>query len=235
MASGDERDRLNIGIIGAGGVFQNAHRGAYEVRDDVRIVCIADPLAAHREAAGDQTGCCALHEDYRRVLDSAEVHAVDVCVPHHLHAQVALAAFDAGKDVILEKPIALTLDEADRMMAAARAAGQHFYVALNQRFYPPHRKLKEIVESAAYGRPFLVLSQLIGDVYTRMNDEGHWKGSWDCAGGGALADTGTHAVDLLLWWFGRPKAVSLSWSRRAKATTTSSSHSTTAPCSRTWP
>ena len=204
---------LNVGIIGAGAVVEGAHVKAYQGRDDVAVAAIADPVAANREKIGEALGCKRLFDDYRRVLDEPEVEVVDVCLPHFLHERVVLEALDAGKDVLLEKPISMTLEEADRMIDAAQAGGRQFYVALNQRFYPPHRKLKEIIDSGQYGRPFLALAQLVGDELARMNDPDSWKGSWDKGAGGALIDTGTHIIDLVLWWFGRPRAVSCQWGR----------------------
>ncbi len=204
---------LNIGIIGAGAVVQGAHVKAFEERGDVKVAAIADPSEAYREAVGARLGCARLYDDYRKVLDDPEVQALDVCLPHYLHEQVVLDAFAAGKHVLLEKPIAMTVEQADRMIEAARAARLQFYCALNQRFYPAHRRLKTIVDSGEYGKPFLALCQLVGDELDRMNQPANWKGTWDRAGGGALIDTGTHIVDLVVWWFGRPKTVSCQWGR----------------------
>jgi predicted dehydrogenase len=204
---------LNVGIIGAGLVVQGAHVKAFQARKDVTVAAIADPCEAHREAAGRQLGCTRLYADYGRVLDDPGIQALDICLPHFLHGKVAIEAFEAGKDVLLEKPIAMTLDQADRMIRTAKRSGRRFYVALNQRFYPAHRKLKEIIDSGVYGRPFLALCQLVGDELDRMNDPNSWKGKWDLAGGGALIDTGTHIIDLALWWFGRPRTVTCQWGR----------------------
>lgn len=204
---------LKVGIIGAGMVVQGAHVKAFQRRDDVVVTAIADPSEECRNKVGEVLGCGRLHDDYRRLLDDTDVAALDVCLPHFMHEEVVLAAFDAGKDVLLEKPIAMTLEEADRMITAAKKAGRQFHVALNQRFYPPHRKLKDIIDAGTYGKPFLALAQLVGDELARMNDPASWKGDWDKAGGGALIDTGTHIVDLMLWWFGKPKRVSCQWGR----------------------
>lgn len=204
---------LKMGVIGAGLVFQNAHAKAYESRDDVEITAIAEPVPSYREAMAARFPGAKAHDDYRAVLDDPGVQAVDICLPHHLHEEAVLAAFDAGKDVLLEKPIAVTLDSADRMIAAARASGRQFYVALNQRFYPGHRQVKDILESGEYGRPFFAVAHVFGNEFPRMNDPANWKGEWTRAGGGALADSGTHVIDLLLWWFGRPKSVSCQWGR----------------------
>jgi predicted dehydrogenase len=204
---------LNVGIIGAGLVVQGAHVKAFEARGDARVTAIADPSEEYRSVVGRRLNCSKLHADYQRVLDDPDIQALDVCLPHFMHEKVVLEALDAGKDILLEKPIALTLDQADRMIAAAKAKKRKFFCALNQRFYPAHAKIKEIVESGEYGAPFLALCQLVGDELDRMNAPNNWKGTWDRAGGGALIDTGTHIIDLLLWWFGRPKTVSCQWGR----------------------
>jgi len=204
---------LKIGIIGAGAVVQGAHVKAFLSRDDVAVVAIADPSENCRNAIGEALGCDTLFEDYRGVLDNPDVQAVDICLPHYMHKKVVLDAFEAGKDVLLEKPIAMTLEEADAMIQKAQDLKRQFHVSLNQRFYPAHRKLKEIIDSGEYGKPFLALCQLVGDELERLNDPNSWKGKWNQAGGGALIDTGTHIVDLVLWWFGRPHNVSCQWGR----------------------
>ncbi len=204
---------LKIGLIGAGAIAQNAHVPALAGKEDIEVAAVADVAQANRREAGERLGCARLYDDYRRLLDEPDIQAVDVCLPHFLHEEVTLAALDAGKSVLLEKPIALTLEQADRMIAAARDKKRKFFVSLNQRFEPAHRKLKEILESGVYGRPFLVLAPVIGDEFSRMNIEDNWKGRWDRAGGGALVDTGTHIIDLMLWWFGRPKTVSCQYGR----------------------
>jgi predicted dehydrogenase len=198
---------LKIGIIGAGAVVQGAHVKAFQGRRDVEVVGIADPNEAYRARVGASLGCSRLYEDYRRLLDDRSVQALDICLPHFMHEGVVIEALSAGKDVLLEKPIALSLDQADRMMGAATKSGRQFFVALNERFFPAHRELKRIIDSGEHGRPFLALAQIVGDELTRMNDPSSWKGDWSKAGGGALIDTGTHIMDLMLWWFGRPRSV----------------------------
>jgi predicted dehydrogenase len=99
------------------------------------------------------------------------------------------------------------------MIAASKDTGCRFYVNLNQRFFPAHRALKRAVTDGTYGAPFLALAHLIGDEYAGMCNPEHWKGTWDKAGGGTLIDTGTHIVDLMLWWFGAPRRVSCQWGR----------------------
>lgn len=205
---------LRMGIIGSGMVFQAAHAPVYEARDDVEVTAVADPSELNRKAACERFHCDGF-ADFRQLLERADVDAVDVCVPHSLHEEVVLAAFDAGKDVVLEKPIAINLEQADRMLAAARNKGRGFHVLLNQRMFPPHRTIKHLIGSGEYGPPYLAVGHIFGDELSRMNDLAHWKGTWEHSGGGALADSGTHIVDLMLWWFGRPETVSCQWGRFA--------------------
>ena len=124
-----------------------------------------------------------------------------------MHEPVALEAFAAGKHVITDKPIANTLAEADAMMAAAEASGQRFFVALNQRFLPVHERVGGLLSDGFMGRPSLALLVVAGSELPRMRQPGTWKGSWERAGGGALADSGTHVVDIAQSWFGPPDAV----------------------------
>ncbi len=204
---------LELGIIGGGLVFQGAHAGVLSARNDVRVAAVADPDPAFRGKVGESFPAAKLLEDYRDLLALDSVGAVDICLPHHLHERVVLDAFAAGKHVILEKPIALTVAEADRMIAAAEAHGRQFHVALNQRFYSPHRKVKELIDAGGYGAPFFAVAHIFGNELERMNIPDNWKGTWERSGGGALADSGTHAIDLMLWWFGRPERVSCQWGR----------------------
>lgn len=204
---------LRMGIIGAGLVFQHAHARAYENRGDVRIAAVADPNETYRETVANRFPGAAKYADYRRLLEDPAIDAVDICLPHGMHERAVLDALSAGKHVLLEKPIAIALDEADRMIAAAKAANRQFHVALNQRFYPAHLKVKELMDGGELGPPFFAVAHVFGNEFDRMNAPENWKGTWDVAGGGALADSGTHVLDLLLWWFGRPKRISCQWGR----------------------
>jgi predicted dehydrogenase len=119
----------------------------------------------------------------------------------------------AGKHVITEKPISNTLDEADAMIAAAERAGRRFYVALNERFLPVHGHVRRLLDEGVIGPPILATLTIAGSELDRMQQPGHWKGTFGRAGGGALADSGTHLVDLAHYWFGQPDAVLCSWGR----------------------
>jgi predicted dehydrogenase len=156
-----------------------------------------------------QYGIEQRYSEYHDMLNDASVDVIDICLPTYLHYRTAMDAFSAGKDVILEKPIAMNLQEADEMIAEAERLNRRFFVSLNQRFIPAHQKIKEILESGGIGRPFLVVAQVIGDDLARMSLADSWKGTWDKAGGGGFGDSGVHLMDLFHYWFGEPEFVTV--------------------------
>jgi predicted dehydrogenase len=197
---------LHVGVIG-GGFAGTVHLEEMLTHADVDRISVADSDPARLELIARDYPTQRAEADYRALLDDPTIDVVDVCLPHDLHHPVALEAFAAGKHVILDKPIANTLAEADEMIAAADAAGRRFYVALNQRFLPCHQRTKDLLDDGFIGRPSLATLTIAGDERARMGIPGHWKGTWERAGGGALADSGTHLVDLTLHWFGPPTAL----------------------------
>ena len=145
--------------------------------------------------------------DYKELLKMEEIDAVDICLPHHLHARVAIAALEAGKHVLLEKPIATTLADADEILSVARRAGVKFMIAENVRFIPAHRLMKKLIDEGLVGRIFLARSHQGGSEIRRLMDPQNWKGTPDKCGGGVLIDSGVHRIDLFRWILGDVKAV----------------------------
>ncbi|MBM3501332.1 MAG: Gfo/Idh/MocA family oxidoreductase, partial [Armatimonadetes bacterium] len=198
---------LRVGLVGAGSISR-LHLRAYVENPHVVDVRVADPDPGARERLAGEYGLISRVEDsYEALLADAEIDLIDICAPHHLHHPVALAALKAWKHVITEKPIALNLKQADEMIAAARKAKKRLFVALNQRMFPAHVKAKQIIDEGEIGKPFLGIVNVIGNEFDRMNDPSSWKGDVRLAGGGALIDTGYHAVYMLQHFLGPARAV----------------------------
>ncbi len=206
-------DKLNIALIGAGDVASAAHMPSHADNPKAKVVAIADPDMQSARALAERYGVEKVVADYRELLDDGSIGAVDICTPHNLHYKITMDSLNAGKHVIIDKPIAMNLDEADTMIRTAHELGLWLLVVLNQRFMPAHRKIREMINDGRLGKPFLVNAIVAGDVLVLMNDPYHWKGTWDRAGGGAFFDTGTHIVDLMHYWFGAPTAVSATLKR----------------------
>jgi predicted dehydrogenase len=149
------------------------------------------------------------------MLDRSDVDAVAVCVPSGLHAGVGEQVLQAGKHLLMEKPLDVTLAAADRVIAAERAAGRTVGVVSQRRFQPAFAFLHDLVESGRIGR---VTSGLSESPFWRTQDYydgGDWRGTVELDGGGALMNQGIHGLDILLWLLGEPVEVSARWATLA--------------------
>lgn len=144
--------RIRVAIIGCGGISRGHARGYLQSPDLFEVVACCDERGELAEERAQQLGAKFVTADYREVIASDDVDAVDICLPHHLHAEVAIAAAQAGKHVLVEKPIANTLDEANAMIEAAKKSGVVLMVAHNERYMPVYRKAKELVEQGIQDR-----------------------------------------------------------------------------------
>jgi predicted dehydrogenase len=205
---------VNIGIIGLGGIA-GAHVAAYNTLANARVTarCDRDPARAAGTAGGitinigageTATGAARVYTDYRELLRDPEVEAVDICLPTDLHAEVAVAALQAGKHVLCEKPMALTVADCDRMIAAAEAAGRILMVAHCIRFWPEYAALKELVDGGEYGKVTYAN-------FRRFSPLPDWsEGGWMLdpgRSGGSILDLHIHDADFVAYLLGMPRKV----------------------------
>jgi len=190
---------LAIGFIGTGGIGAQHAQGMRALPQHFRLVAASDSNLQALARFADACGISRRHADYRQVLADAEVEAVVILLPHHLHEQVATEALAAGKHVLLEKPIARTLAEADRIIQAARCARRTLMIGHNQRFDSRHAQVARSLASGALGR---VLTARIDHQQHFNPPAGSWWRSREQVGGGCVIGSGIHRLDLLRWWFG---------------------------------
>ncbi|MBN1345260.1 MAG: Gfo/Idh/MocA family oxidoreductase [Phycisphaerae bacterium] len=198
---------MKVGIIGGGSIAVR-HILGYRQIEDVESITLADvnpDFAAKAEL--EATPNARAVADHREILDDGEIEVVSICLPHDLHERFAVEALEAGKHVITEKPIAMTVQQADNMIATADRVGRRLFVIMNLVFTPYYLRARELIRSGELGRPFLAVFHIEGDELERMSDPTSWKGTPDRAGGGAMVDTGYHAVYMLLDLFGKPEKV----------------------------
>jgi len=192
-------ERIRVGLIGCGGISLAHARGYLQSPNLFEVVACCDERKELAEERAQQLGAKFVTTDYHDLLSRDDIDAVDICLPHHLHAEVTITAAEAGKHVLVEKPIATTLAEADAMIAAARNAGVVLMVAHNERFMPVYQKAKELVAQGVLGRIFLARA----DHNQFVRAEPHsWLRRKATAGGGVLIGSGIHRVDLLRWLVG---------------------------------
>ena len=196
-------DVLRFGLIGCGRVAPR-HAESLLSLPGAQLVAVADVRESRAERFAAQYHAAA-HTDYHALLARQDVDVVNICTPSGLHAEMAVEAMQAGKHVIVEKPIALTLHDADRMIGAARVYGVKLCVVLQNRYNPPMQDLKQVVESGMLGR------LLLGNATVRWYRpqeyyEDGWHGTW-AMDGGALMNQSIHHIDALQWLLGRPESV----------------------------
>jgi predicted dehydrogenase len=190
------------GLIGCGDIA--ARRVAAALRDapGSTLVTVARARAELAAEFAARHGARRSHADWRDVLRDPEVDAVYLATPVHVHAEQAVAAAEAGKHVVCEKPMALDVASCDRMIAAARAHGVRLGVAYYRHHYPMVARLRELVASGALGRP--VLAQV--EVFERFDRGPGEPRAWLLrraeSGGGPMMDFGCHRIEVLLDVFG---------------------------------
>jgi predicted dehydrogenase len=188
-----------VGLIGLGEIGQ-VHAAAVRQSQATRLVAVADitpELLAPFEAQGIRG-----YRDAGELIADAEVGTVSVCLPHYLHFPVTLEAIRAGKHVLVEKPLTISVAEGQQLVDAAAAAGVALGVSHNQVFYAAHAEAKRLIDTGAIGRPVLIRLRLgAGPLW------GGWRDSPDLAGGGLLADAGVHRLYLALHLFGPVREV----------------------------
>jgi predicted dehydrogenase len=188
-----------LGIIGTG-VIAAMHAEAIATLPDARLVAITDVDAGSAAAFADARGCAA-EPDLDTLLARGDIDVACVCVPSGWHAQVGVRAAKAGKHLVVEKPIDVTLEAADRLIEAARAADVAMTVISQHRFDPGLIELKRLIGQGALGR------LLLGEASTKWYrtqayyDSAQWRGTW-AMDGGSLMNQGVHYVDLLRWCMG---------------------------------
>lgn len=192
---------IRAGIVG-GGRIADLNKIGWLEHDQAEIVAVCDVNEATRASRKDEWGCAA-YERFEDLLADPSVDAVEILTPHHLHAEQAVAAFEAGKHVSLQKPPTMTLAEYDMVAAAAERAGTVFKVYENFMFYPPHVLARKIVDEGGVGD---VLSVRIVTAGGRMGAGQGWfvpaeSNAWRldpsmCGGGMMTFDHGFHCFQL---------------------------------------
>lgn len=193
---------INFGLIGCGRVAPRHAQSIIQI-PEARLVAVADVKPRRAENFAAEYGA-AMYYDHRALLERQDIDVVTVCVPSGLHAQVTIDALEAGKHVLVEKPIALTLEDADRMIGLAREKGLNLGVVLQNRYNSPMQQLRRLIDEGGLGRIYL------GNATVRWYRpqsyyEDDWHGTW-AMDGGALMNQSIHHIDALQWFMGPVKS-----------------------------
>lgn len=197
-----------IGIVGCGGIANGKHLPSLKKLDNVEVVAFCDIVVERAEKAAREYGAegAQVYSDYRELLKDQSLDIVHVLTPNDFHAEVTIAALEADKHVMCEKPMAKTAADARRMVEAAKRTGKKLTIGYNNRFRPDSLHLKKLVEEGQLGDIYFAKAHAI-----RRRAVPTWGVFLDeeKQGGGPLIDIGTHALDLTLWMMNnyKPKVV----------------------------
>lgn len=191
---------IGFGIIGAGMISRFHAKAINEVKG-ARLVACADSSFAKAEALAKEFGCTP-YDSVEAMVADPNVHAVTIATPSGAHMEPAVIAAKAGKHVIVEKPLEITLKRCDKIIDACEKASVKLAAIFPSRFHDSAKLMKGAVDAERFGRITL------GDAYVKWfrtqqyYDSGAWRGTWALDGGGALMNQAVHTVDLLSWLMG---------------------------------
>ena len=196
-------ETVGVGIIGSGFVAE-IHAEALRRVPNAKLVAVASPTEAHVQEFARKHGVPHAFTDYRRMLELPEIQLIDLCLPNDRHCEATEAAAAAGKHVICEKPLCVTLAEADRMIAACQAAGVQLMYAEELCFTPKYVRAKQLVDDGALGEIYLIKQ-------SEKHDGPHADWFWDVqrSGGGVTLDMGCHGIEFARWLLGKRRITSV--------------------------
>ena len=192
--------KLRVGLIGAGGIA-GAHVKGYLANPDLTtLVAVADPVAENAQRRADLAGA-DVYSGYLEMLEQADIDAVDICLPHHLHLDAIVAAARAGKHILCEKPLCLTPDEARVVADVIDETGVTLMCAHNQLFAPSIARARTLLDEGLLGKVYEV--RTTDSFYNDFDPTTMgWRGAAATSGGGELIDTGYHPTYLLMYLAG---------------------------------
>ena len=195
---------LKVGIIGCGSIAKQRHGYEYFHNSDVEIKGFYDLIPERAQALVDLYGG-KVYAGVDELLADPEIDAVSVCMANAFHAEVSIKALKADKHVLCEKPMAVSLEECEAMVAAAKESGKRLMIGHNQRLAPAHKKAKEILSSGALGRVITFQSTLGHkgpEMWSMDKSANTWFFKKASASFGSMADLGIHKIDLMRYLIG---------------------------------
>ncbi|MDB4802356.1 Gfo/Idh/MocA family oxidoreductase [bacterium] len=191
---------IGFGIVGTGMIAQ-FHAKALEAMTGAKLVACFDMVGERADAFGKENDCLA-YSDLDEMLANDDVHVVTICTPSGAHRDPAVAAAKAGKHLLVEKPLEITLERCDDIINACKESDVKLGAILPSRFSQANMALKQAIEEGRFGKLTL------GDTFVKWwrsqeyYDSGGWRGTWKLDGGGAFMNQAIHNVDLLHWFMG---------------------------------
>ncbi|HJY25707.1 MAG TPA: Gfo/Idh/MocA family oxidoreductase [Actinomycetes bacterium] len=195
--------KVKIGIVGS--QFEaDIHCASIAMGSAGEVAAIASPTPGHAEELAERYDVPRTYRDYREMLKDPEIEMITITAPNKLHCQITVDAANEGKHVVVEKPMAMTLQECDEMIAACERQGVHLFYAEELFFTPKYVKAKEMADQGAFGDVYLVKQSEM-----HFGPHADWFWDVDQSGGGVFMDMGCHGLAFCYWFLGRPDPVAI--------------------------
>ena len=192
--------KIRTAIIGCGKV-SDVHAEALKNTPEAQFVAVYSRSPEKAKQYGEKYGVRGFCE-IREMIAGAGVEAVIVCTPHPAHRDAAVMAAEAGAHVLVEKPLASTLQDCDEMLAAAKQAKVKIGIVCQRRFYSPVQRVRRAIDEGKIGKPALGTVLMLGWRDQKYYESDPWRGQWTAEGGGVLVNQAPHQLDLLQWLMG---------------------------------
>jgi predicted dehydrogenase len=193
-------DDIRFGIVGLGSIG-GRHAAVVEGTDRAVVAAGCDIDATRMKPFQERHPQAPFYTNFTDFLDKAPVDVVSICTPHGLHATMAIEAARHGKHILVEKPMALTVHEAEAMIRVAQEAGVHLMVVKQNRYNTPIALVKKALEDNRLGKVFMVQCNVLWNRSQEYYNESNWRGK-RMLEGGVLHTQVSHFIDLMIWWFG---------------------------------
>ncbi len=203
-------EKIKIGIIGAGGIAQYAHIPCFQKLENAEVAAICDPNELKLNEVAEKFKIPQKFNNYQELLALKEINAIVICTPNAFHKEQAVAALQAGKNVLCEKPVALNSKEAGEILKTAKEKNKKFMVAFCHRFDNTSQILKQFIDRGEFGEIYYAKAN-----YLRRRGIpglGGWFTTKKLSGGGPLIDCGVHILDTAIWLMGSPEPVAVTGS-----------------------
>ena len=199
-------EKVKIGVIGLGGVAQLVHLPNLTKIPNVDLTAVAEINKSRRQIISDKFNVKQIYSNHKEMLSKSDVEAVIIATPTSTHTEIAIDCLNAGKDVLVEKPLAISHQEAKKIVDVAKKNKKKLMVGMNLRYRPDTMLLRSFINTNEIGEPFYIKCGWI----RKQSSNEKWFTKKQESGGGVIIDLGIHLLDLALWLLDYPEISSVS-------------------------
>lgn len=192
--------KIRFGIIGYGRIGTR-HATKIEENQNAELIAVCDNKKARRDEIAN-VHTADVYDDYKELLAREDIDVVCICTPNAYHSEMTCAAAHAGKHIVCEKPMCLTVEEGKKMCASAEENNVHLFIVKQNRYNPPVAKIKEVLDEGRLGKVLMVVVNVYWNRNVEYYSESDWKGT-RALDGGTLYTQVSHFIDLMLWFTGQ--------------------------------